>query len=160
MMPPGVGDRGLRLMLESADAAVADELQRAYFADIAARYPGWGPDAGPSADPAELGPPGGAWVVAYLDGRPVGCGGVKAVDDQTGEIRRVFIDASVRGRGVGRRLLEDLEAHARRLGYRRVRLNTGDRQPEALALFRSAGYLEVDDFNGYAFAHYWMEKEL
>jgi GNAT superfamily N-acetyltransferase len=66
----------------------------------------------------------------------------------------------VRGRGVGRRLLEELEGHARRLGYRRVRLNTGDRQPEALRLFRSAGYLEVEDFNGYAFAHHWMEKEL
>ena len=139
---------------------MSHELQRAFFADIASRYPGWDADEGPSADPAELGPPGGAWVVAYLDGRAVGCGGVKAVDDRTGEIRRVFIDSSVRGRGVGRRLLEGLEEQARRLGYRRVRLNTGDRQPEALGLFRSAGYLEVEDFNGYAFAHHWMEKEL
>jgi GNAT superfamily N-acetyltransferase len=155
-----VTDSVLRLTFEPADSDVSRELQRAFFADIASRYPGWDPDEGPSADPSELGPPGGAWVVAYLDGRPIGCGGLKAVDAEVGEIRRVFIDESARGCGIGRRLLEELEEHARRLGYRRVRLNTGDRQPEALGLFRAAGYVEVADINGYAFAHHWMEKEL
>jgi GNAT superfamily N-acetyltransferase len=155
-----VSERGLRLTLEPSDSEVSRELQRAFAVDIASRYPGWNPDEGPSAAASELSPPGGVWVVAYLDGQPVGCGGVKAVDRELGEVRRVFIDSSARGRGIGRRLLAELETQARRLGYRRVRLNTGNRQPEALRLFLAAGYAEVADFNGYAFAHHWLEKDL
>jgi len=64
-------------------------------------------------------------------------------------------DADV-SRALQRAFFADIASFA----YRRVRLNTGDRQPEALALSRAAGYVEVDDFNGYAFAHHWMEKEL
>ena len=153
-------DLGVRLVLERADSDASRELQNSFFADIAARYPGWDPGEGPSADPSEFRAPDGAWVVSYLDARPLGCGGVKAVDDETAEIRRVFLQKEARGRGIGRQLLQELEEHARRLGYRRVRLNTGDRQPEALGLFRSAGYVEIADFNGYAFAHHWMQKEL
>jgi GNAT superfamily N-acetyltransferase len=155
-----VTDPGLRLTLEAADTDASRELQRSFFADIASRYAGWDPDLGPSADPSELGPPGGAWMVAYLDGRPVSCGGFKSVDDDVAEVRRVFVDESARGLGIGRRLLEELEEHARRLGYRRLRLNTGDRQPEALGLFRAAGFVEVEDFNGYVFAYHWMQKEI
>jgi GNAT superfamily N-acetyltransferase len=151
---------GLTLAVEPADTETSRELQRGFFAEIASRYPGWTPDRSPTADPADLGPPRGAWVVAYLDGRPVGCAGLKAVDDETAEIRRVFLDGSVRGRGIGRQLLREVEAHARRLGYRRARLTTGDRQPEALALFRAAGYRDVSAFNSDPFASYWMEKTL
>lgn len=151
---------GLTLAVEPADTATSRELQQRFFAEIASRYPGWGPDRSPSAEPAELGPPRGAWVVAYLDGRAVGCGGLKAVDDEVAEIRRVFLDGSARGRGIGRQLLRAVEAQARRLGYRRARLTTGNRQPEALALFRAAGYREVPAFNSDAFASFWMEKAL
>ena len=155
-----VTDGGLRLALEPPDTDVSRELQRRFFADITSRYPGWDPDEAPSADPADLNPPTGAWIVAYLDGEPVGCAGLKSVDAEMVEVRRVFLDESARGRGIGRRLLEELEQHARRLGYKRVRLTTGDRQPEALGLFRAAGYGEVGDFDGYAYAHHWMEKQL
>ena len=153
-------DPELRLALEPADTATSGELQRAFFADIASRYPGWDPGRSQSADPFELGPPGGAWVVVYIDERPVGCGGLKALDSETAEIRRVFLDQSARGRGIGRRLLQELEIHARQLGYQRVRLTTGDRQPEALGLFQAAGYLEILAFNGNPFTRHWMEKTL
>lgn len=153
-------DPGLTLALESADTDTSRELQRAFFADIASRYPGWDPGRSQSADPSELAPPGGAWVVAYIDGRPAGCGGLKALDSETAEIRRIFLDQSARGRGIGRKLLQELEMHALRLGYRRVRLTTGDRQPEALGLFQAAGYLEVPAFNGNLFTRHWMEKTL
>jgi GNAT superfamily N-acetyltransferase len=151
---------GLMLTLEPADTDASRQLQRGFFSEIATRYPGWDPEQSPSADPSELGPPRGAWVVAYLDGRPVGCAGLKAVDHETAEIRRVFLDPSARGRGIGRRVLEEVERHARRLGYRRARLTTGNRQPEALALFRAAGYREIPPFNNDPFASYWMEKAL
>jgi GNAT superfamily N-acetyltransferase len=151
---------GLTLALERADTDTSRDLQLAFFAEIVSRYPGWDPDRAPSADPSELGPPTGAWVVAYVDERPVGCGGLKAVDNETAEIRRVFVDQSARGRGIARKLLQELEVHARRLGYQRVRLTTGNRQPEALRLFQAADYVEIADFNGDPFAHHWMEKNL
>ncbi|MDX6597937.1 MAG: hypothetical protein QOE87_1824, partial [Gaiellales bacterium] len=130
------------------------------FADIARRYPGWSPDLIPSADPAEVAPPVGAWVVAYLGDAPVGCGGVKRLDDSTVELKRIYLAESARGHGLGRRLLRELEEHARTLGYERVRLDTGDLQPEALGLFHSAGYSEIPDYNGNTWATYWMEKLL
>ena len=153
-------DPGLTLTLEPADTTTSGELQRAFFAEIAARYPGWDPSQSQGADPFELGPPGGAWVVVYIDGRPVGCGGLKALDSETAEIRRVFLDQSARGRGIGRRLLQELESRARQLGYERLRLTTGDRQPEALGLFQAAGYLDIPAFNGNHFTRHWMEKTL
>jgi GNAT superfamily N-acetyltransferase len=85
---------------------------------------------------------------------------LKGVDRETAEIRRIFLDMSARGRGIGRALLAELEMHARRLGYRRVRLTTGDQQPEALQLFRSVGYLEIAPFTRSVFTRHWMEKPL
>ena len=154
------GDAAIALVLEPSDTPVSVALQDAYFADIASRYPGWSPDLIPSADPAEVAPPAGAWVVAYLDDRPVGCGGVKRLDDTSAEIKRVYLAAAARGRGLGRLILEQLERHARDLGFTRLRLDTGDLQPEALALFRSAGYEQIPDYNGNTWATYWMEKRL
>jgi GNAT superfamily N-acetyltransferase len=151
---------GIAIVMEPSDAPVSVQLQRAYFADIASRYPGWSPDLIPSADPGEVAPPVGAWVVAYLDGRPVGCGGIKRLDDASAELKRLYLSASARGRGLGRCLLDELERQARALGYEVVRLDTGDLQPEALGLFRSAGYQQIADYNGNTWATYWMEKRV
>ena len=123
-------DGSIAIVLEASDTPVSVELQRAYFADIASRYPGWSPDLIPSADPAEVAAPLGAWVVAYLDGRPVGCGGVKRLDASSAELKRIYLADSARGHGLGRRILQQLEQHARDLGYERLRLDTGDRQPK------------------------------
>jgi GNAT superfamily N-acetyltransferase len=145
---------------EPADSDASIVLQSAFFADIASRYPGWEPRSSQGVEPSELAPPTGIWLVAYLDLLPVGCGGLQALDRRTAEIRRIFIDRPARGRGIGRALLRQLEAHARRLGYERVRLTTGDRQPEALRLFRSAGYDDIPPFTDGAFTTHWMEKTL
>jgi GNAT superfamily N-acetyltransferase len=150
----------ISFVLEPSDTPVSEELQRRYFADIAARYPGWSPDLIPSADPAEVAPPVGAWVVAYFADVPVGCGGVKRLDDATVELKRLYLAESVRGQGLGRRLLRELEEHARAFGYESVRLDTGNLQPEALGLFRAAGYVEIPDYNGNTWATYWMAKAL
>jgi SAM-dependent methyltransferase len=150
----------LLLVVEPADSEASLRLQEAFFADIASRYPGWQPASSQSVQPAELAPPKGVWLVAYLGGRPVGCGGLQRLDGETGEVRRIFLDQAARSRGVGRALLGELEQHARRLGYLRVRLTTGDGQPEALGLFRSEGYGEIDPFTDAAFTRHWMEKAL
>lgn len=156
----GEVDSGLRVAVERPDAEVSLVLQEAFFADIASRYPGWKPASSQSVEPSELAPPHGIWLVAYRDGRAIGCGGLQRLDAETGEVRRIFLDQTERGRGTGRRLLVELEEHARRLGYRRVRLTTGDGQPQALAMFQSAGYREIPPFTDGVFTRHWMEKAL
>jgi GNAT superfamily N-acetyltransferase len=148
------------LSVEPADSARSRALQEAFFADIGARYPGWNPGSSQRVEPSQLAPPTGVWLVAYLDETPVGCGGLQALDRETAEVRRVYLAEEARGRGIGRQLLLELEGHARDLGYRRVRLTTGDGQPEALALFQSAGYEEIAPFTDGAFTTHWMEKSL
>jgi GNAT superfamily N-acetyltransferase len=150
----------LKLATEPADSETSNALQTAFFADIATRYPGWNPGNSQSVEPAELAPPTGIWLVAYLNNTAIGCGGLQALDPHTAEIRRIFIATSVRGQGIGRALLAELEGHARRLGYQRLRLTTGDQQPEALDLFRSTGYAEIPPFTDGQFTSNWMEKTL
>jgi GNAT superfamily N-acetyltransferase len=145
---------------EPSDSAASRELQDEFFEYVRDRYPGWEPGMIPSADPAEVAPPNGSWVVAYADGSAVGCGGVKRLEGAVGEVKRVWLRPAARGRGIGRALMEALESDGRSLGLERLRLDTGDRQPEALGLFRALGYREIDDYNGNPFASHWMEKEL
>ena len=145
---------------QRSDAPHSLALQEEFFEYVRERYPGWEPGMIPGADPADVAPPDGSWVVAYLDGEPVGCAGVKRLDAVTGEVKRVFLRPAARGRGIGRALMAALEADGRALGFERLRLDTGDRQPEALGLFRSLGYREIDDYNGNPFASYWMERAL
>lgn len=113
-----------------------------------------------SADPGELSPPLGGFVVVDVDGRAGGCGGFKRFDAQTCEIKRMYVVPAVRSRGLGRRLLEALETLGRERGYTRVRLDTGDRQPAAKRLYERAGYRAISDYNGNPYAHFWFEKEL
>jgi GNAT superfamily N-acetyltransferase len=148
------------LKIEPADSAAAVAVQEAFYIDIAQRYPGWTPASSQAAIASDFEPPHGAWFVAYMAGRAAGCGGVQQWDAQTAEIRRVFLEESARGQGFGRALLTGLEAHARELGYLRVRLTTGDGQPEALGLFQSAGYREIAPFTDGVFTRHWMEKPL
>lgn len=133
VIPPTGDARGdvdtrVQVMVERADAEVSLELQQAFFADIASRYPGWEPASSQPVKPSDLAPPDGIWLVAYRDGHAIGCGGLQRFDGETGEVRRIFLDPTERGRGAGRRLLVELEEHARRFGYKRVRLTTGKRR--------------------------------
>ena len=153
-------DPELTLTVEPADSNVSVRLQSAFFADIASRYPGWTPASSQGVEPSELAPPSGVWIVARLGGVPVGCGGLQALDTVTAEVRRIFLEPSARGRGIGRAILAELESRARELAYERVRLTTGSAQPEALRLFRLAGYREIAPSTDGVFTSYWMEKNL
>ena len=141
---------------DSPDALM---LVGAMFDDVVAAY-GTDLGPGPSAAPAEFDPPGGAFVAVYEDGRAIAGGGVKRLDGETGEIKRMYVVPGARGRGLSRRLLAALEDAARELGYRRVRLDTGAHEAQAAArhLYPSAGYHEIDDYNGNPYASYWAEK--
>jgi putative acetyltransferase len=94
----------------------------------------------------------GVFLLARVDGRPVGCGALRRIDATTGEIKRMYVAPAARGAGLGRRLLDELERHARGLGLRRLVLETGPRQPEALGLYRRAGFAPVPCFGDYRHA--------
>jgi GNAT superfamily N-acetyltransferase len=114
----------------------------------------------PTATAEQLGPPGGTFLVIYEDGEPVAGGGVKRLSDDVGEIKRMYVVPAARSRGLARLLLGALEDAARSLGYARVRLDTGPRQPHARALYESVGYVPVEPYNDNPFASYWAEKAL
>jgi drug/metabolite transporter (DMT)-like permease/GNAT superfamily N-acetyltransferase len=104
--------------------------------------------------------PHGAFLVAYDDGEPVACAGLRSLPDGAGELKRMYVVPDARGQGVGRRLLDRLEQEARALGYRRLRLDTGSQLTEAKELYRSSGYYEIPDYNGNTAASHWFEKQL
>jgi GNAT superfamily N-acetyltransferase len=142
------------------DDPVARELVAAMEAWVSERYGPTTPDRTSTVTAEEMAPPGGWYVVVEEDGSPVAGGGVRRLDPETAEIKRMFVKDAARGRGHGRRLLEALEAAAVDLGYRRVRLDTALNMQTALALYRSAGYREIHDYNGNRYASYWGEKAL
>lgn len=132
-----------------------------YADELDARFSG-GFDAGKSisANPEELTPPAGYCVVARLRGRPIGCGALKLHGAEPAELKRMWVDPSSRGLGVGRRLLESLEALARENGVRVLHLETNRTLKEAIELYRRAGFAEVAPFNNEPHAHHWFEKAL
>lgn len=132
-----------------------------YFRDLAERFEtGFDPARSNPARDDEITPPAGFFVVARLDGSPVGCGALKRKDRTTGEIKRMWTAPSARGRGVARKVLQTLETIAREFGLTTLHLETNRTLTEAQALYRKAGYREVDAFNDEPYAHHWFEKNL
>lgn len=145
------------------DDPVAQVLVAALHAEIDERYA----DAAAAMTPeeraveaadylAEVQPehvrsPYGAFLVAWLDDRPVGCGAVKPLDRAlgVGEIKRMYTVPIARRRGVSRTVLAALEHRAVELGYRGLQLETGTAQPEALALYESAGWHRIAPYGRY-----------
>jgi len=152
-----------RLEIRAVDPT-ADDARRclhAYFAELDRRSDaGFNAAAGISAEPHEVTPPAGLFLVAYLRGEPVGCGAVKHHPDAPSEIKRMWVAESARGLGIARRILSELETDAVRSGATTARLETNQNLVEAIAMYRSAGYAEVPAFNDEPFAHHWFEKQL
>jgi GNAT superfamily N-acetyltransferase len=138
----------------------ATELIEAMIEDVAALYGRIDVPGAPSATPQDFSPPGGAFVALFEDDRAIAGGGVKRLDDEACEIKRMYVVPEARGRGLGRRLLEELEDEARRMGYRIVRLDTGPQQPGAQRMYQAAGYRAIGNFNANPFASFWGEKRL
>ena len=118
------------------------------------------PAVGATALPHEVRPPAGEFFIACMYGEPIGCGAVKHHPDAPAEIKRMWIAPRARGLGLGRRLLETLEACAKAGGARVARIETSAVLSEAKSLYRSSGWAEVAPFNDEPFADDWFEKEL
>jgi DNA-binding MarR family transcriptional regulator/GNAT superfamily N-acetyltransferase len=134
---------------------------RAYFSELARRFEsGFDPGRSISADDQELTLPAGLFLVATLHSEPVGCGALKFHDRAPAEIKRMWVSPAVRGLGLGRRILTELEAQAAANQVSVLRLETNRALDEAIGLYRSAGYHEVPAFNDEPYAHHWFEKRL
>jgi GNAT superfamily N-acetyltransferase len=118
------------------------------MADLAARY---GDGDGTPVDAAEFDPPDGAFLIAFVGGEPVGCAGWRSHGDtdEVAELKRMFTTPAARGKGVARRLMRAVEDSARQAGRKRLILETGDLQPEAVGLYRASGFEPIEHFGFY-----------
>lgn len=149
-----------RFVPTAADDPVAEELLDAYFASRALGFVGGTYKRAP-VDAAVFGPPNGTFLVVFDDDdRAVGCGGVRMLSPNRGEIKHLWLDPSTRGRGWGRTLLIELEARAVGLGARIVVLDTNATLEAAQGLYRTSGYSEIDPYNENPNADLWLRKEL
>jgi GNAT superfamily N-acetyltransferase len=138
----------IEIRSERLDEPVVRSLVLALNAELAERYPEEGANHF-RLDPEEVGPGRGAFLVAYVDEKPVGCGAVRINEPGVGEIKRMFVIPGFRGRGVAGAVLSALQDYARDLGAHKLVLETGSRQPEAVALYRRAGFIEIPRFGEY-----------
>lgn len=135
-------DREVRLTRGTSDDPVVTELLAAAADELASRYRG--PDA--PRFPAD---PAARFVIATVDGAGAGCGAIQPIDDQTVELKWMYVRPAHRGTGIARRILAALEDLAAGSHYSLIRLETGTRQPEAIRLYESAGYRPIPPYGPY-----------
>ncbi len=132
-----------------------------YYAELGERFEaGFDPALSISAHAHELMPPSGLVLLAHMREKPVGSGALKIHKNAVGEIKRMWVAPSVRGLGLGRRVLEALELRAREAGVAVLHLETNRSLIEAIQMYRDCGYQEVVAFNDEPYAHHWFEKRL
>jgi putative acetyltransferase len=137
---------GFVLRIESPRQADVERLLAALDAYQSALYP---PESNHLLDVAALAAPSVRFFVARREGRALGCGALRIDAAGYGELKRMFVSPEARGYRLGRLLLDRIEEEARREGLACLRLETGIHQPEALGLYRSAGYVEREAFGEY-----------
>jgi ribosomal protein S18 acetylase RimI-like enzyme len=136
----------------------------AYAALLAARVPGLVTPHAPSpfdarAEASMYRPPSGACLLATRGGQAVACVMLKTVEPGFGEVKRLWVDPSARGQGLARRMMAAIEDRARAMGMTALRLDTNENLPEAIALYRATGWVEVEPFTDYPATH-WFRKAL
>jgi GNAT superfamily N-acetyltransferase len=151
---------GVEFRPASPESADARRLLGDYLDDLAGRFDGWDRAGYVDAAPEKLVPPAGVLLLGYLDGEAAACGAVQVIEPGVAEVKRMFVAPAVRGRGLGRALLDALEQAAAGLGCDVARLDSAETLTEAIGLYRSAGYTEIDDYNRNPNASTWMERRL
>ncbi len=149
--PTSSSETAFPINIVEADPQGADALALLREAAIEARslYPElFGPDAPWPGNPPT--PDRGLYLVAYSDGSPVACGALRPIDQATAEVRRMFVTSTARRQGLARAMLRELERYAAGFGYRNIRLETGNRQLPAIALYEKLGFKRIPSFGQYA----------
>jgi len=111
-------------------------------------------------EPEELAPPSGSYLVGWIDGEAAAGGGLRLLNPELAEIKRMYVRPAFRGQGLARALLAALEGEARRLGAGTARLDTGAKQTLAAGLYERSGYRRIGNWNNNPHAAYWGEKAL
>jgi DNA-binding MarR family transcriptional regulator/GNAT superfamily N-acetyltransferase len=151
----------VRFDVEDPRTATSRWCLSQYFAELNERFDvGFDPARSLYADTRVFTRPSGAFVVARVRGRPIGCGAVRFKGKLPAEFKRMWIAKESRGLGLGKRLLDALENQARAAGAKAVRLETNRTLKEAIAMYRRSGYVEIEPFNDEPYAHHWFEKRL
>ncbi|MCL2585317.1 MAG: helix-turn-helix domain-containing GNAT family N-acetyltransferase [Streptosporangiales bacterium] len=143
---------------DPAEPEARAAVQR-YFDEMHRRF-GFDSSGEDIKDAAMLCPPDGAFIVAVSDGEPVACGGLQTIAPGIGEIKRMWVDETWRGAGLGSRVLRDLEKRAAALGHHTLRLDTNETLAEAIAMYERAGYQRVARYNDNPFATDFFERPL
>lgn len=152
--------RHLTLDVEDADSQDARWCVGEYFAEIDALFAtGYDPGKALAVGAADLNAPHGAFVVARLSGRPVGCGGVKLPPGEPAFLKRMWVAPSARGLGIAATILDTLEGIARDAGAAAITLDTNSLLTAAGRMYESRGYRQVPDFNGERHADRWYRKD-
>jgi len=139
-----------RVIVQQADirSPAARTLIEALNAELSGTYPEQGA-CHFRLDAQEVADGEGAFLIAFRSRTPVGCGAIRRIEARTGEIKRMYVVPQERGRGVGRAILNAIEAEAQALRVSRLVLETGVRQSEALALYQHAGFSRIAPFGEY-----------
>jgi GNAT superfamily N-acetyltransferase len=160
MKPEQTGSTVVVGLIDPSDPE-ARQCVNAYLDELNTRFEsGFDPKRSISAEDDELREPAGLLMLAWLHDRPIGCGALKFHGDGVADLKRMWVADAARGRGVGRRLLAELETAAAARGVRTLRLETNGTLVEAINLYRSTGYVEVPAFSDEPYAHHWFEKQL
>lgn len=165
--PLGRGNRPLplqgqvRIVVADPTTVDAKRCLDSYYAELDDRFES-GFDRGATRQVAasELRPPSGLLLLAYLGKEAVACGALKFHDGRVGEVKRLWVAPEARGVGLGRRLLATLESSAKKSGVKVIHLDTNRALTEAISLYKSSGYVEVEPFNEERYAHHWFEKRI
>lgn len=131
------------------DDSVAVWFVQAQWAELSARYGEPDPEPSSIRDPSAFSAPTGAFVMMRVAGEAAGCGGICRYDAATAELKAIYVAPVHRGHGYSHLLVQALEDRAVALGYRAVRLETGDAQPEAIALYTTLGYTPIEPYGVY-----------
>lgn len=134
---------------EDPRGEAATRLVRELTVEIASLYHDFGQDGSGAFDAKDVLVPRSAFIVAHLNGQPVGCGALRPIDRETVEVKRMYVAPGARQLGVGRRILAELERLAAEFDYRVMRLETGFRQPAAIALYERSGFHRIPPFGRY-----------
>jgi GNAT superfamily N-acetyltransferase len=132
--------------VEDPHSDAATRLIKNLSAELGERY---GDDGSGAFSPDDVRVRRGTFVVAWLDGRAVGCGALRPLERGVGEVKRMFVERDARRKGIAKTILGKIETIACVRGYRTLRIETGILQPEAVNLYKAAGYQRVRCYGRY-----------
>jgi putative acetyltransferase len=143
----GHTDTAVHLTVEDPHSPAAMCLLLQLMQELTRRYPEEGTD---TPVPDGIAGDKGAFVIAWYDDKPAGCGALREMLPGIAEVKRMYVASPMRRYGIGRKVLQKLEALARTFDYHTLCLETGTRQPEAIALYESAGFVRIACYGQYA----------